>query len=239
MINKMKKFKNQLILSSVIALLGTLFISLVISTVNAKGAGDDIGSEIGNLIGNAVGSAKAVMNADEFFEQGKEAGLSAVDTKITEINKTIQMTGKLRVLSADVTLDNLHEVGEDYKALYLMDGKLNFNVDLSVIKSDYDETNRILTVVIPEPTIDLKIDSESIKKCSESKKVFSFIPAGAGSEGYINSMNLTKENVREYIENYDSLLKIAKDESEIRVKELVGSLSFADEVVIEFAGGEQ
>lgn len=239
MIKKLNKIKHYLYFGVIILALLGLSVYLFIAAVNAKTVGTEIGNTVGEYVGTAKGSLLAVGDAEEFIHQGENDAVLAKDTKIAEITKTIQITGKLRVLTTEVSLDNLHQVGDKYKALYIMQGTVNFTVDLSKTDITYDETTNTLYVTIPEPVADLKINSETVKKLSESKK-FTFVDnAEKGSSAYINSMNELKANVKEVLENYDSLIKIAKDESELRVTELIGSLSFVDNIVIRFEGGEQ
>ena len=239
MIKKLNKIKHYLYLGVIILALLGLSVYLFIAAVNAKTVGTEIGNTVGEYVGTAKGSLLAVGDAEEFIRKGEDDAVLAKDTKIVEITKTIQITGKLRVLTTEVSLDNLHQVGDKYKALYIMQGTVNFTVDLSKTDITYDETTNTLYVTIPEPIADLKINSETVKKLSESKK-FTFVDnAEKGSSAYINSMNELKANVKEVLENYDSLIKIAKDESELRVTELIGSLSFVDNIVISFEGGEQ
>ena len=238
MIKKLKENKTRLILSLIIAILGILFIFLAVSTVNAKSTGTQIGNIIGSAVGKAVGSFKAVVNAKDFIKKGEDDGVSAEDTE-AEITKRLQVTGKLRILTVKVSLDNLHQVGKDkYKVLYLMEGTVNFTVDLSKVDVEYDEANKLLLVTISEPVANLNINSDTVKKLSDSKEFSLLNKAEKGSKAYINSKKEIESNVKESLENYDSLMRIAKDQAKLEVKELIGSLTFAKEVVVDFAGGE-
>ena len=235
----LKKNKNILILAAIIALLGILCIGLIISTVNAKAAGTEIGNGVGTAVGRAIGSVEAIANAKTFFELGVEEALLAKDTEIIETTKKIEEQGAIRVLEVEVCLDNLHAVGEKYKAIYVMEGNVTFSVDLSNIETTYDEVRNVLLVTILEPVANLVIDSDTIQKIAESKKFAVSSDADKGSQAYENTMNEIKANAKDALANYDSLMRIAKNEAKIRVKNLADELSFIEAVEVNFAGGEQ
>lgn len=241
MSKKVQKYKNYLMLLMIIIILFVVLIFLVISTVNASKEGTAIGNTIGYLVGKSTGSAKALSEASVIIEDGEDEGVTAEDTEVVSAEERVRTKGKLRVLDADVSLDNLNIVGEDekYKALYIMEGTVNFTVDLADVEIKHDKANRTLLVIIPEPTAELKIKYETVQKLSESKKFSLINEADRGSEQYINTMEKLQSEVEKHLGNYDSLMKIAKDESKIRVKDLIGSLSFVDHVDVQFKAGDQ
>lgn len=246
MIKALKNHNKLIICLCTILLLSVILIFLICETITAKSDGAEIGTTIGSAVGNVVGSAKAVLNADDIIEKGKDEGVLAKDTEIDEIIQRVKTSGRLIILSSDVSLYNSHKVGEKdgekdggkYKAIYIMNGKVNFTVDLSLVDISYNDELKTLVVTIPEPTADLNIDSNTVKKIADAEKFSLVTDAEKGSKAYTNSMNEIKKNVKKNLENYDSLATIARNEAELRIKDLVGNLSFVDKVIVKFAGGD-
>lgn len=238
--NKLKKIKNQLILSVVIAILGILAIVLLVSVFTAKSTGTKIGTDAGTLVGKVTGSVKAVTNASDYFNEGKQQGVEANDIKINEIEQSIKAKKEFSVLEANITMDDIIEIGEGeknkYKALLIYNGKIDFKVDFAQAKIEYDKATDILYVTLPKPNAVLTLESP---KVLDEKKKITINDADLGSIAYVNSQEKIKSSVETELKNYDSLIELAKIETKIQAKKLIGSLSFAKDVVIKIEGSEQ
>ena len=238
--NKLKKIKNQLILSVAIAILSILAIILLISVFNAKSTGDKIGTDAGALVGKVIGSVKAISKASDYFEEGKQQGVDANDIKINEIDQSIKAKKEFVVLEADITMDDIIEIGKGkknkYKALLIYNGRIDFKVDFAQAKIEYDDATDTLCVTLPKPTVDLILDTP---EAFAEKKKKTLSDAEKGSEAYINSKKKMESSVETELENYDSLMELAKIEAKSHIEELIRDLSFADNVVVKIEGSEQ
>ena len=238
--NKLKKMKNQLILSVVIAILGILSIILLVSVFTAKSTGTEIGTNIGTLVGKVTGSVKAIANAAEYLEEGAMLGVEANDIKIKEIEQSIISKAVFSVLKADISVDDIIEIGEGeknkYNALLIYDGNIEFKVDFTKTKVEYNKANDTLYVILPKPVADLSLNSPKV--FAEKKKI-TFNDADKGSAAFVNSQKEIMSNVETELDNYDSLMKLAEVAAIDQVKDLIESLSFADEVVVKIEGSEQ
>lgn len=238
--NKLKKMKNQLILSVVIAILGILSIILLVSVFTAKSTGTEIGTNIGTLVGKVTGSVKAIANAAEYLEEGAMLGVEANDIKIKEIEQSIISKAVFSVLKADISVDDIIEIGEGeknkYNALLIYDGNIEFKVDFAKTKVEYNKANDTLYVILPKPVADLSLNSPKV--FAEKKKI-TFNDADKGSAAFVNSQKEIMSNVETELDNYDSLMKLAEVAAIDQVKDLIESLSFADEVVVKIEGSEQ
>ena len=232
------KGKAYLIMGIIISLLFILTIVLVISMITAKSSGNTIGNEIGEKVGAAQGSFKAVSQASDLFDEGKNIGLSAEDIEINEIKEQLLSTAKLQVLVAGVSIESNTTVGEKYAALYITEGNAVFTVDLNNIDIKYDDVNDKLMVKIPEPQVDVKLDHGKDKLLAEFQEKFTWgNDAKEGSTARINTVNKLDDSPQEVIGNYNTLMDTAKDNAETQIRELIGSLTFTDNVEVSFAGG--
>ena len=232
------KGKAYLIMGIIIAVLMILTTLLFISVITAKSSGTSIGSGIGEKVGAAQGSFKAVSQASELFNEGKNIGLSAEDTEINNIKERLLSTGKLQVLVAGVSIESNTTVGEKYAALYITEGNAVFTVDLNKIDIKYDKANNKLVVKIPEPQVDVKLDHGKDKLLAEFQKKFTWgNDAKEGSTARINTVNKLDDTPQDVIGNYETLHNTAKTNAENQIKELIGSLSFTDNIEVSFAGG--
>lgn len=238
--NKLKKIKNQLILSAVIAILGILSIILLISVFTAKSTGTEIGTNIGTLVGKVTGSVKAIANASEYLEEGANIGTEANDIKIKQIEQSLIVKAELSVLKANVSVDDIIEIGEGkknkYKALLIYDGNIEFKVNFAKAKIEYNKSNDTLYVTLPKPVADLTLKSPEV--FAEKKKI-TLNDADKGSAAYVNSQKKITSSVETELENYDSLMELAKVAAIDEVKKLTEDLSFAENVVVKIKGSEQ
>ena len=230
----LKKFVKYVFLVAIIALLAFILVMLTVSTITAKSDGQKTGTNIGNMVGSCIGSVDAISDADKFFESGVKEGLSAKDTKIKEIEQTIKAKKEISVLSASVTLDDILSIEKKAKYLLLIYGTIEFVVDLNNMEIRYDNKSDSLNVSIPEPKLVFTINNTETYDKTEK---FNIRKSSEGAEAYENSIKKIKTNVRNELENYDSLMLVAKSTAKAKIKELVSSLSFADTVSVEFKGG--
>ena len=235
---RFSKGKAYLIMGIILVVLMILTTLLFVSVITAKSSGTSIGSGIGEKVGAAQGSFKAVSQASELFDEGKNIGLSAEDTEINNIKERLSSTGKLQVLVAGVSIESNTTVGEKYAALYITEGNAVFTVDLNKIDIKYDKTNNKLIVKIPEPQVDVKLDHGKDKLLAEFQEKFTWgNDAKEGSKARINTVNKLDDAPQDVIGNYDALHNSAKNNAEKQIKELIGSLSFTDNIEVSFAGG--
>ena len=202
---------------------------------DAQATGNAVGTSVGKFVGTAVGSYQGyTQDYGEGKKEGEKQGLSAEDTEITDISRIIHGTGDLQVLVAGVALDNFHEVGEKYAAMYLLRGEAIFTVDLGQATIDDDQT----TVMIPFPKVQLNIDETEVEKIAEWQKNFF---NGSGEDGYtayMNSIKQIRENTEEYIANYDELQTQAQETAKEQVRMLVENMTGQNVSVLFYEGGE-
>ena len=123
-----------------------VLIYVIILRVNAESMGTTFGQSTGSQVGKFVGSFEALTDYREAYAEGKEQGLSAEDTTAEVANK-INEVERLEVLVASVKLNDIHTVGDDYAALYLLKGDAVFAVDLS--KAEITEESDGLHILLP------------------------------------------------------------------------------------------
>lgn len=238
MSKRFRKGKAYLLMYFIIAVLLILSLLLSVTAITAKSSGNTIGNEIGKKVGVAKGSFKAISQASDLFENGKNIGLSAKDIEIKKIEERLLSTAKLQVLVAGVSIENTASVGEKYAAVYITEGSAVFTVDLSNVKTSYSDDGQILRVTIPEPEVDVKIDHGKDKLLAEFQKQFTWgNDAQEGSKARINTLNELDDSPQKVIGNYNILMETAKDNAKAQTKDLIGSLSFAHIIEVSFSGG--
>lgn len=201
---------------------------------NADKNGRAIGELQGNLAGLAVGSYNGITEGwHKGKEEGKEAGLSAEDTE-GELRTSIRNIGRLEVLSAAVSLKNLHKTGDDYGRLEILLGDAVFAVDLSeaVITQ---ETEQEIIISLPQPEMTLYFDENKTQKLADYQK-YSF--SGSAEDGFdaaLNSRKAVFEEAADTITNYDSLMERAKASAAKNVALLAENVMVEDTAVkVEF-----
>lgn len=196
-----------------------VLISMISIRIKLPKAAAKAGEATGNLVGIATGS----LNAAEYYEEGKAEGKKG--TAEFDVCEEIKNVEKLEVLEGKVSIDNFHNVGDKYSAIYLLKGTAVFTVDLSEV-TDKSTTDTELILLVPEPVAEVQIEAEDIEKVAEWSKNSIFDGTDQdGIETYINSFNLTLENAPEELANYDDLLEQAEDAAERKIKDLVCSIS--------------
>ena len=203
------KLKIFVILAAIISALALALGSWMF--FNAREQGDLIGANTGKVTGWAVGSFRGVTEGiEKGTEAGKASGLSAEDTQVETIRK-IEEIGRLEVLAAGAKLTNIHSIGTDYSAIYLMKGNAVFTVDLQKADFRFEEEGKTLSITLPEPEMELYIDESATEKLAEYQKHFYTGSAKDGFTAYLNTTKNTVAEVRETMANYDELLTQAKE----------------------------
>ncbi len=200
---------NSIFLGAAVVCAAAMFV-LYPMQENADTIGAQIGHAKGEAVGLAVGSYKGVTEGIAAGNAaGTEQGLSAEDTAAV-VGNTLAETAKLEVLVAGVKLTNMHSLGKDYQALYVVKGDAVFSVDLTKAKVS-QSADGTLNVLIPEPEVELFVDEEGTEKLAEYQKYPFSGDAESGYTAYLNTMKNTAGEVRDSLENYDVLMKEAKD----------------------------
>lgn len=186
---------------------------------NASEIGENLGSAAGKAAGAAIGSLQGITKGNAAgLQDGKAEGLSAKDTTI-DITDIMEM-GKLEVLVATTTIENLNKMG-DYAALYLLRGDVVFTVDLQQATFD-TETD---TLSIPQPMPTCYFDPVEIQKIAEYQKTFFSGSTEDGFTEYLNSVKQLENSFTDLIENYDNLLASAQTAAIHQVKQIAENMS--------------
>lgn len=223
MVFKLKKVPALAIMSVVCALLVCVCAFFIQFRINAENIGSDIGNNLGTLTGKAVGSLEGMaIGSSEGWEAGKAEGLSAEDTTV-KVADTIRETARLEVLVASVKLSDIHSVGDDYKALYMLKGNAVFSVDIS--NAVIDERADGLYITIPQPEMEPIIDQSRIKKEAAYQKHYWAGSAEQGLDAYLSSMTKIVQRSESALSNYDSLVLAAKNSAVKQVAQLANSVA--------------
>lgn len=206
-----------------------VLIYVIILRVNAESIGTTFGQSTGSQVGKFVGSFEALTDYREAYAEGKEQGLSAEDTTAEVANK-IKEVERLEVLVASVKLNDIHTVGDDYAALYLLKGDAVFAVDLS--KAEITEESDGLHILLPQLEMDLIVDQSKIEKVAEYQKLLFNGSSEDGFDAYLNSMAKIVEESKETLVNYDSLKKTAEETAIKQVEQLANSVAVEKRDVI-------
>ena len=204
------------------ALVVCVLIYVIVLRLNAETMGNKFGQSTGSQVGKLVGSFEATTDYREAYAEGKEQGLSAEDTTVEVANK-IKEVQRLEVMVASVKLNDVHEMGEKYKALYLLKADAIFTVDLG--KAEIVEEGEKLHIILPPLELDLIIKQSNIEKVAEYENRFFDGSSKDGFDAYINSMRKIVENSEETVVNYASLKMIAEQNAIRQVKQLANSVA--------------
>lgn len=209
-----------------------VLIYVIILRVNAESMGTTFGHSTGSQVGEFVGSFEALIDYREAYAEGKEQGLSAEDTTAEVANK-IKEVERLEVLVASVKLNDIHIVGEDYAALYLLKGDAEFIVDLS--NAEITEESDGLHIILPQLEWDLKVDQSKTEKVAEYQKLLFNGSSEDGFDAYLNSMAKIVKESKEKLVNYDSLKKTAEETAIKQVSQLANSVAVEKrEIIVTF-----
>lgn len=199
-------FRTKLILIAAVAVAFS-FIFPIISNM--------AGRTFGNTVGSAVGSFQAVtVDMPEAYTQGKEDGLSAVDTQ-TKLQNRIQEIGKLDVLAANAKINDVNRVGDKYAALYEFGADVIFSVDFS--KTSVLTGDSSIQINLPDPSVEINIDSTKTKLLAVRERGWFNGTTEDGLKEYLNSVGQLQNNARESLSNYDWLANRAKESAKNQV----------------------
>lgn len=216
---------------AVAILLVFIFVALPIYR-NAEQIGEEAGKLSGQAVGTAVGSFKGVTEKyPKGLEDGKAEGLSAKDTKV-ELKNSLAEMSNLEVMVASVKLDNYHEVGDKYAALYLMKADAVFTVDFANAKVDMGSDNQTLYITLKEPEVTVYIDEEATEKALSWQKHFFSGNAEDGFDAYINSMANVETKAKSSILSDESLMQSARNSAETQITQLAGGICLNNEKLI-------
>ncbi len=192
--------------------------------IRAKAIGTTWGEIRGEETGKAIGSREGITKeVAKGVEDGKAEGLSAADTT-ADIKGFVEEVGQLEVLRAEVTLKNLHEIGDTYKVLYRATGNAIFTVDLSRVTVAQDDEKKNATIIIPRPEMELYLNQSSTQKLAEAQNFSFTVSAQEGIEAYLNSITQIEANVREKMAQYDSLMNDAEESAKLQIKTLISTV---------------
>lgn len=225
----MKKLLKNGTYSILCILLACVLIYVIILRMKAESMGTTFGQSTGLQVGKFIGSLEAKEDYDKAYEEGKKQGLSAEDT-LAEVANKIKEVEHLEVLVASMKLNDIHTVGEEYAALYLLKGDAVFSVDLS--KAEITEKSDGIYIALPQLDINLIVDQNKIRKVAEYQKRFFNGSSEIGYDAYLNSMAKIVEESKETLVNYDSLNKTAQETAKRQVSQLVNSIAVEKRNVI-------
>ena len=205
-------------------------IMLVVGIIGIIGIGilgGLLGKKVGTIVGTAVGSYNGITKKfPEGETKGKNEGLSASDTT-TKVGNSLKEIAKLEVLVSSFKLNDYHELGNKYAALYLLKADAIFTVDLS--KASFKDEEGMIQVRVPQPEVAVSIDERYTEKAIESQRKFFNGSAEDGFNVYINSMSNLEENAENSIKSDENLMKSARDSAEKQIRRLIRDISLNGE----------
>ena len=220
---KLKKFPKSAFILLPLVLLMCALVYVISLRVNANNIGTSLGMNMGTFVGKAIGSLEGMtQGSTDGWEAGKEQGLSAEDSSGAIANE-LKDLNKLEVMVASVKLNDVHSVGDDYKAIYLLKGEVVFTVDLS--EAIIEEHGDTLFIMLPQPEMTPIIDQNRTEKIAEYQKRFYSGSAEAGLDAYLNSMAKFEQVTKDTLANYDSLVDSARKAAINQVTQLANSVS--------------
>ncbi len=227
---KNKKFIISIAVATAIFLI-FIFIAVPIHR-NAEQIGEEAGKLSGQAVGTAVGSFKGVTeDYPKGLEDGKAEGLSAKDTKVEMKNSLAEMSN-LEVMVASVKLNDYHQVGDEYAALYLMKADVVFTVDFTDVNVDMGSDEQTLYITLKEPEVTVYIDEEATEKALSWQKHFFSGSAEDGFDAYINSMREVETKTKTSVLNDESLMQSARNSAEMQITQLAKGICLNNEKLI-------
>lgn len=229
-VKKLLKYIPKKVIYIILCLLLAIVLGFVLNIRGkAKSIGNFLGESLGTNAGKVMGSFDALTHYKEAYAEGKEEGLSAKDTTAEVVSK-IRELNRLEVLVASVKLNDVHSVGKeddpDYAALYLLKGNAVFTVDLS--KAEIQNGENEISILLPEPEMELIVDQREIKKVAEYQKHYFKGSAEDGFDAYLASMDKIGEQSKNVVANYDELIKMVRESARKQVEQLVGTVRVSE-----------
>lgn len=209
---------------------GAVLILIIATTFMGylRGIADDIGMVVGEqsgkAVGTAIGSAKGItIGLQEGGKAGAEAGINAHDIK-AEIKGTIQAMGKLEVMAASVSLQNVNTIGDTYAGLYLISGDAIFTIDLNKAQIDFNQDETEVTITVPQPDLNIYLNQNNTKKLAEFQKFSLTVSAEDGLQDYLNMMTETVQATKAKMSNYDALVSQANESAKNQVEQIAATI---------------
>lgn len=206
------------------AALLALALVVLFTVIHDSGGADEAlaaaGSGIGESVGFFKGSVEGIPYYREEYDQGKEQGLEAGDTSVTGTSGEVELgTGKLQVMAATVSLIVDNQVSDKYAALALLRGNMVFTVDLgkAVIEGN--------TITLPELEHEFSINNSESELIAEYQKKYFGTAIEDGYTEYLNSVEKIRDNVSEFVEDYDELYERARASAVEQVSMIAGNVS--------------
>lgn len=222
-------------------LLSSLLFIILPAMKDATDASSLVGETTGKAAGTAAGAFDAFLDLDEVKDTATEEALNENNTE-TEIVTQISSAGKLEVLSAKITARDVEVDGKVYASYSIVEGDAIFTVDLSKLsENNVRKTDNVITVVLPEPHVSLRLDYGKKEKIAEYKNNNIIDTALASEElgitAHQNSVINTVEDARNEIANFDFLVEQARESATHQVTQLVKNVhGDSVKVNIEFQG---
>lgn len=230
----LKKIPIAVWLTPILVVLIAATTILFYAHTKAQEIGTEAGVLQGKLVGTAIGSLKgSTIGYTKGTESGKNKGLSAIDVN-AKISGIMKSTPKLEVLVAKVRLKNLNEIGKEYKSLSVMEGKAYFTVDLKEAEFYFSKEENKLSIVLPNPKMELDLKHSSSQKLAEVQKFSWNISKEEAFQAYFNSIKNIEKKVEEKVANYNILMEKAKESAEKQMKYLVTTFDTKRNVEISF-----
>lgn len=233
----LNKIKNGIIKNAPIIIISIIFLASlgflifgIISSVNAKSAGESIGNAIGTFAGAANGSFNGTQDGKK---AGKEAGLSAKDTEVNIDGKLVNIN-KLQVLVAGIKEHHVFSIGDDYKALFIKNGTAVFTVDFSKMIVEKANNNSI-KIILPMPEVTTYFDESETEMIAEYQKANWSGNANDGSTAKVNSDKEITRKMQEAVSADSDLMKQAMDSAVKQVKTIAESVNINGDIInVEF-----
>ncbi len=236
-------FSTLLIILSML-LFWMLFVVVLPFALDSKNLGNSYGGQLGSGVGTAIGSFHGLTSG---YNDGKEDGINdALDSKDdieAAIENSVQEIGKLEVLVAGFSVQNFHEIGKEYASLELLKGNAVFTVDLNYAEILFNRDGSHITVSLNEPDVDLYINENDTEQLAEYQKYPWSGSAENGYKAYLNSRANSVSQIKDSMENYDTLMESAKNAAIKEITRLASAVcAYTDEdssrsVTVTFKGG--
>jgi len=226
------KFANNLLKTFTILLIIATSVIYFIRTYSVNVA-TQYGADLGEKVGQVNGKYDGLKDG---LTEGKHDGLNADDTTVF-LSNYMQKTGNIQVLSSTVTFTAKTSIGEQMKSVKAFMANASYSVDLS--KAQITNNGNSISIVLPEPELDLSVDSE--KTTELFKKIhLNFTSDIEALNAYLKAYNDAETNIEENIVDYEDLKQQAHDSAIEQIEQFAGNLTDSELVVtIAESGGEQ
>lgn len=205
----------------------SLFAVLFLGAIVFAMYGPNLGKMVGTALGSLYRAREIVSEVEAAARAGKEEGLSAKDTEVRTGDK-MNETEKLEVMLVDLNLIHLYKHGPQdkpsYAALFTIEGKGVFTVDLERAKATYHETENQITIEIPKPEFTFELDDSTLNIIAEYQKPVFDGDTDSGYQGYLNSRQQIVQKVETEMQTtmQDSAKECAKSQVKLLAKSVCG-----------------